>query len=290
MQWYQETKAKLDGIPAHFIFNMDEMGHAVWADAKDAVCYVPADVADTLVHYPVSRVGKRITLVAAIAMDGSFLKPSMIISRKTWDDELVEEGLTGEKIEIYDQENAFINMGIFEDWFKDTFVPEVQRRRQLYGYTGTAFLIMDNCTTHAGQDYEALALANQIEPIWLPPHASNQLQMLDLSIFGITKRKIARVNQLEQVNIQTDHIVKVVNSFMSAAVPHNIIKAFRNAGFTVKRDANNHIFCLVTPETARCLLQPLDELPEIEEQDPNVEVFVSRCARLIGDAIAAESQ
>jgi hypothetical protein len=218
-------------------------------------------------------------------MDGSFLKPSIIISRKTWDDELVEEGFTPEKIEIYDQEHAFINMTIFEDWFKDTFVPEVARRRQIFDYSGPAFLIMDNCTTHAGEQYEALAAANKIEPIWLPAHSSNQLQMLDLSIFGITKRKIARVNRLEQVNVQTEHIVQVVNSFMSAACPHNVIESFRNAGFSLKRDANNRILCHVTPESARCLFEPIEETPELEEDDPNVEEFQNRCARMIGATI-----
>jgi hypothetical protein len=115
LRWYHETRAKPEGVPAHFIFNMDEMGHAVWADATVCICYISADAMESHVHYPVSQVRKRITLVASIAMNGSFLKSSITISRKRWDDKLVEEGFISEKIEIYNQEHAFINMTIFDD-------------------------------------------------------------------------------------------------------------------------------------------------------------------------------
>jgi hypothetical protein len=88
------------------------------------------------------------------------------ISWKKWADELVEEGFISEKVEISDQEYALINTTIFDDCFRDTFVPEIARRRQIFSYWGPAFLIMNNCATHAGDDDEALAAANQIKPIW----------------------------------------------------------------------------------------------------------------------------
>jgi hypothetical protein len=37
---------------------------------------------------PVSRQGKRITLIACVAADGSYLRPAVIIPRKTYDDYL----------------------------------------------------------------------------------------------------------------------------------------------------------------------------------------------------------
>jgi hypothetical protein len=42
-------------------------------------------------------------LIAGIAADGSFIRPSIVISRKTFDDELLLDGFTPEKVEIYDQ-------------------------------------------------------------------------------------------------------------------------------------------------------------------------------------------
>jgi hypothetical protein len=67
-------------------------------------------------------------------------------------------------------------------------------------------------------------------PLFLPPHNSNQPQPLDLSVFGLTKRLLIRVNRMEKLNIQTQHVGQVVCAFMSALVPLNVAKSFRNAG------------------------------------------------------------
>jgi hypothetical protein len=79
---------------AAFIFNMDEMGHQDWADAHDVICIVPTERDDSPLYYPVKRSGKRITLVACIAADGSYMKPTVILSRKTYETEVFERGLT----------------------------------------------------------------------------------------------------------------------------------------------------------------------------------------------------
>jgi hypothetical protein len=277
--------ATVSGAPAHFVFNMDEMGHQSWADAQKTVCFVPADFQEPVVHYPVSRTGKRITLVACIAADGSFLRPCLVISRKTFDDEILTQGFTAEKVEIYSQSKAYIDLDIFDDWFKDTFIPEVNVRRERFGYPGPAYLILDNCSAHRGSEFDRLCGAHGIVPIWLPPHSSNQLQMLDLCIFALTKRQISRVNKLERVNVQSDHIVRILDGFMAAAVPHNIVASFRNAGISLLLDDDRVLRCQVTPETARCLLgspfaDPLVERAlageEEDKDDPNIEVFAAR--------------
>jgi hypothetical protein len=281
--------ANVSGAPAHFVFNMDEMGHQTWADAREIICFVPGDYPDETVPYPVSRTGKRVTLVACIAADGSFIRPSIVISRKTFDDELLLYGFTPEKVEIYDQSNGYIDLEIFNDWMRDTFVPELLARRERYQYQGPVFLIMDNCPTHHGHIFAELCQNHGIVPIWLPPHASNQLQMLDLCIFGLTKRAIMRANRLEKVNIQTDHIVRVLESFMSAAVPHNIIKSFANGGISLILDGDRVIRCQITPHTTRCLLgSPFDlELPpgtSDDQDDPDIEVYLQRFEGLLFNA------
>jgi hypothetical protein len=75
----------IEGVPAHFVFNMDEMGHQAWADAHSKVVFVPHDAPEQ-VYYPVPRSGKRITLIACIAADGSIVRPCVVIPRKTYSD------------------------------------------------------------------------------------------------------------------------------------------------------------------------------------------------------------
>jgi hypothetical protein len=110
--------------------------------------------------------------------------------------------------------------------------------------------------------------------------------MLDLCLFGVTKRIIARANRLEKVNVQTDHIVRVLHSFMSPAVPSNIVKSFPNSGRSLILDDERIIRCQITPHTARCVLSEPFEL-ELSDgssedgEDLNVEMYLEAFGRLL---------
>jgi hypothetical protein len=136
-----------------------------------------------------------------------------VIVRKTFDAELALQGYSNEKVDVYSQSKSFIDIAIFQDWFQTNFIPELQRRRDLYHYGGEAFIIMDNCTAHAGPTFQHLCEQHKVTPIFLPPHSSNQLQPLDVSVFGISKNDINRANKLSKKNVQTDHIVRILNSY-----------------------------------------------------------------------------
>jgi hypothetical protein len=54
---------------------MDEMGHQDWADRAEQVCMVPVTHESDHVYLPVSGAGKRIPLMACIAVDGFAITP-----------------------------------------------------------------------------------------------------------------------------------------------------------------------------------------------------------------------
>jgi hypothetical protein len=130
-------------------------------------------------------------------------------------------------------------------WFESTFTLEVHRRQISHSDNGPAFLILDDCSADNGPGFRQLCKDQNIIPIFLPPHPSNQRQTLDLSIFGTTKRIISRANRLEEVPIQIFHICRVVCSFLSAAMPINIVQSFNNAGISLVKDSPT-ILCTVT--------------------------------------------
>jgi hypothetical protein len=66
-------------------------------------------------QYPVSREGKRVTLLACIAHYGSHTRTAVAIRRKTYDDDLGMYGLTREKIDVHHQAKWYIDRNIFED-------------------------------------------------------------------------------------------------------------------------------------------------------------------------------
>jgi hypothetical protein len=294
--YFQLAASLIDGVPAHFVFNMDEMGHQEWADRQTRTCFVPVYHEHDHVAYPVSRTGKRITLVACIAADGSYTKPLIVIPRKTIDEDLFLTGLTAEKVELYSQAKGYIDTQIFEAWLENTLVVEVEKRREAHGYTGPAILAMDNCTAHASPTIDALFQAHGIVPLPLPPHSSNQVQALDLCIFGVTKRHIMRINRMETLNIQSKHIAQVVCGFFAAATPVNIVQSFRNAGIgLIVQDGR--LLCKIDPSQARCLLKPLpnlipapEEMTEDAQEDLEMEIYVQECADAIEDIEGAQTE
>jgi hypothetical protein len=125
-------------------------------------------------------------------------------------------------------------------------------------------------------------------PCYFPPHSSNQLQPLDLSVFGITKRYIARTNALDAVNIQSKHIAAVVCAFLAAAVPVNVVRTFGLSGICLVADAGV-LFCTIRPDRAKRLLLPLPspypEISDISDEDfdeEELKVFIEECTGLIG--------
>jgi hypothetical protein len=143
----------IEGVPAHFVYNLDELGHQPWADAKVATCISQAEYTERTVYYHVSRQEERITLIAWVAADDSHLRLAVIIPRKTYDDDLCICGLTMEKIDVYVQGRGYTGRAIFEDRFRDTFVAEVVEGCNKYNYHGPAYLIMDDCSDHSGDTF-----------------------------------------------------------------------------------------------------------------------------------------
>jgi hypothetical protein len=201
--YLQNAIALIDDLPAHLLFNADEMGHQEWADRHERTCFVPVFHQGDQVGYPVSRAGKRITLLAYIATDGSHTKPLVIVPWKTLDANFRLRGLTSEKVQIASQSKSYIDIRIFEKLLVEIFTPALKRRREIYGYGGTAVLILDNCTSHGPERVHLLCAENNLVPLFLPPHSSNQLQPLDFSVFSLTKRLFIRVHRMEKLNFQT---------------------------------------------------------------------------------------
>jgi DNA replicative helicase MCM subunit Mcm2 (Cdc46/Mcm family) len=118
--------------------------------------------------------------------------------------------------------------------------------------------------------------------------------MFDLCIFGNTKKFIRRANKLEKVNLQTSHIVNIIERFMAAAIPRNITAVFRNGGVTFIMDVDRTVLCNINPETTRCVLgsQLQHDLMEVvageeaeedlEEEDRNIEEHMAKIWRQFG--------
>jgi hypothetical protein len=248
------------------------------------------------VYIPVSRTGKRITLMACIAADGSVLTPGVIIPRKTVNRDLLLIGLTSEKVTIRSQPHGFVESRLFLSWLETTSLPELILRRITYNYHGPPVLFLDNCSAHTGDKFRELCEANRIILCFFPPHSSNQLQPLDLCLFGVLKRLLSSANKLDAVNIQTKHIASVVCAFLAAAVPVNVVKSFRLSGICLIAD-EGVLLCTIQPDRAKRLLVPLPSLlgeisdPTSDESDEEeLRVFVEECTPLVYDGVSDDEE
>ena len=70
-------------------------------------------------------------------------------------------------------------------------------------------------------------------PFFEEPGTSDQVQTLDLGMFGVQK-KIKTHRRSIQLNKAENHIVGVVNSWIQATTPSNVVSAFNQAGIYVE--------------------------------------------------------
>jgi hypothetical protein len=87
VEFFASLGAIVEGIPAHFIRNVDEMVHQR-----------PVTVEQDPVDTPVSRIGKRITLIFCIAEEGPSIQPME---------------LTDGKIRVYNRSKGHIVSPVF---------------------------------------------------------------------------------------------------------------------------------------------------------------------------------
>ena len=223
-------------VPAAFIVNIDEAGFAEFADRHTTTRIVPASYPLNSVGVPVSRAEKRATLLAGICADGSALKPLVIVQRDTLARELLVRGYTADKIMFETTEKGYMNTEVFIKWGKKCFIPEMQRRRQDFGYDGPIILLLDQFGCHCNEVFIAMCEEANIVCTFLPPHTSDQLQPCDLGLFGIQKKWMSSIQIPDGLNRQTRQIVKIIDSYRMATTFKNVTSAFRRAGIVTYLD------------------------------------------------------
>jgi hypothetical protein len=248
--YFEELSVILRDIPRELVINMDEAGCCEYVDSRIERVIVPASYEGETIRIPVDRAGDRATLVGAIAAGGERLKPIIIVPRKTIEKELRLWGYDADQVTFVFQENGFINIPIFELWVRSVLIPYVMWQRQKLNYWGTALLLLDGCKCHKLQGVEAELQAHRILVKPLVPHASDQIQPLDLGIYGLFKRYYMRSLSVQVKAAQTAQAIKMCNAWIEAAVPHIIVGAFRRAGMAPEITAAGRVYLRVDKSLA----------------------------------------
>lgn len=236
-EYYEELhQLLLARIPPAFLLNVDESGFQEWADKKMEKVIVPLDVEDTSTNIGVDRTTRRATMIGCVAANGTKLKPIVIISRKTLEKALREAGYNDDNVIIVHQENGFNTALIFDYWADQILFPEIERRRILYKYQGPCILLFDGCTCHNSDFFLDECTFRDVIPVQEPANSSDQVQVLDLGIFGIQKKIMNSLDKDEELTPVVNQIINIVDSWIKATTPSNITSAFKQAGFVYEDD------------------------------------------------------
>lgn len=231
--YYQNLDQIVSSCPASLVFNMDEAGQDEYIDTHSMRVIVPYDYTNCTINIPVRRKSKRSTLVHCICADGTFIKPLIIIPRKTLDNVILKR-LCCNNCMIKFQEKGFNNTEIMKIWLTEIFLPvikekwEIEHRRT--GFNGKAVLILDGMSAHAAALKEIDITNYPLNIIYLVPHSSHLTQPLDLVIFSIQKLYTNQKKLGLKLSNQADKIRSILKGLQQSSTSESIISSFESAG------------------------------------------------------------
>ena len=125
--YFEQLKIAVNGTPVSLVFNMDEAGEDEYADSFSMMAIVPKSYDKKIIPLPVRRQSKRSTLLHCICADGTYLKPLVIIPRKTIDS-VTFKRLNCNNLLIKHQEKGFANTEIIKIWLGQIFFLNIQKK------------------------------------------------------------------------------------------------------------------------------------------------------------------
>ena len=206
------------------IYNMDESSLSTVMKPVKVVCARGQPVATQVTR----ERGDTMTFVGIINAVGQSIPPVFIIPRMRWNPTFMRNTIFGSKGILHP--NGWMNGECF-----------VQTLQHLHEKSGSSvenkiLLIMDNAECHMNIDVVEYAVSHGIVIVTLPPHTTDKLQPLDVSVFGPFKTYLRGLLNDHSLMHPNEHItVHQLPEFASeawtrAGTPSNILSGFRSTG------------------------------------------------------------
>lgn len=229
-EYYSNLNDETKNVDGRFIYNLDEVGEEEFGDSQEMTVIVPASYKKTHISVGCTR-RKRCTGLVCISANGENPKPLIITPRKTIDSEIFSYVPKSSFCCDY-QINGFMTKGIFKKWIMEVFIPFLQNQKRRYNYSGKTILLLDGLKAHASvlEELQQCLNENNITPIFLIPHTSDQCQPLDLGVFSNQKRITQSYRIPWQLSNQSKQILKVLYGIFNSTNPIQCCSAFRQAG------------------------------------------------------------
>jgi hypothetical protein len=186
------------------------------------------------IHQGVSRKVKHIWVIICVSAAGASLLPYIGTSQNSpvVQEHLKKQGVCfGRDMILKFKQKPYINAGIFPDSIRTMFLPHIDMLRDLAHFVQEpAVLLMDNCSAHVRDDVIRILNEAAVRLITFAPHTIQIFQLLDLTLFGVLKRRPRYELPLDDDNATVRFIMKVYHDFGQTMIGPNIWGAFRALG------------------------------------------------------------
>lgn len=172
-------------------------------------------------------------MIGAISLDGTRLKPCVILTGKRSEKQIIIDGYGDENVLVIHQENGFVNSESFAYWADTILFPSILERRKATGYQDEAILLLDGCTAHNSDYFLDQCGFYNVIPFFEPAGSSDQVQALDLGIFGIQKAQKCKIKTKKDIGPAAKEVLQIVNSWIKTTTPDVVVSAFNQAGIYV---------------------------------------------------------
>ena len=208
------------------IFNIDESALSTVMKPCKVVCERGAPVASQISQ----EKGVTMTFVGIISAAGTTLPPVFILPRKRWCDSFMRNTIHGSKGIVTPANNRWMD--------KDAFVETLKHIKDKTFCTvdNKILVIMDNAGVHKSCSAIDYCRANGIVILTLPPHTTDKMQPLDVSVYGPFKASLRTVqtsfHHMHPHQSITAQLLPEMASkaWIKAANTSNILSGFQASG------------------------------------------------------------
>jgi hypothetical protein len=134
----------------------------------------------------------------------------------------------GKHLILKRHDTPYINADLFENYIRTVFLPHLLATRRIHDFgEEDAVLLMDNCSPHLAPAVLTLLSNARVRIITFAPRTTQIFQILDLTLFGVFKRREQYQLPLDDERGTVHFIRKVYHDFRLAMTDTNIWGAFR---------------------------------------------------------------
>lgn len=219
-------------IDPSLFLNMDETGCSGKPDKHiKGKCIVHSD-SSVIPHMAEIDDYKQVSIAATITLQGTMLKPLLIIPRKRYHKELSSLDIYDD-LEYIHSDSGYMNHEIMIHYITTILAPYIVNQRKRIGENSSpCVLIMDNLKSHYTQEVRnVFDNINDLHIIFLPPHTSHFLQPLDLSFFGIFKHYYSSCRAANPADTLKKKVMNIHKAIYHTSYFSNIKKSFSLASF-----------------------------------------------------------